>query len=1069
MKYLLILVSGMLAAANLFAAWTVVSEGNNPQVSDGNWVIQLNSKSKAMFVSKSGTSTVLDMSTLNSDLAAAGYDYVCTEIAYNGFYGNTYSQMKTDLTAVKLPNEVTRIGGNAFRECDALESFVGKGVVYIEGCAFYSADAFVSVEFSPDLHTLEGSNNEGVFYQCWKLANIYPSKMNLTSTPGQSVFREIPLTHGLDFSESTFSSIAGNAFYGIAIPNDCKIILPATLKSVGSGAFRQQQNGKTLYVNLRFLGEVPVTLGSDCFTPRNASFHNVLYVDAKKCPSWIAEKFTPLTEDMKSENSYPGEGTLGKTTIGVNQSGWWNWLVQEDLPKGPTEWNVVSENNDGSITIYNTVDTWTFKLIPDGKGEYLIKHISNEIAAGTTVELDLVKIVDDLELPVVGLADEAFKGVTAINTLIIPTGMEYMGEYALQNCTSLTKVVLPAYFDFSKAGKGAFSGCSSLTWLGLSSQTVVDKAPVIPESVTSLSDELFAGCSSITSITAKGVTEVGKYTFSNASSLATITLAGFIGDTIMGEGAFQGTAITASIDFTNNSMTSIPANVFYNCRGVTLVKIPAHVTSIGANAFANIGDGANIDFAGVVPTLGVNCLAPVSDAAGCRYIIRVQDEYKSEWQKTGFTATTDSMKEESDYLGSTYIGLTSIGTTDSQNWMFSLDPSLTWWISGKGTYTGKRENNNAVTFANTTLVTDGTFEMHVFTANNVVYIAPKVCVAGGILDMSTLDVDTGLFPSRFWDKAFHQYADSPAVVKLPDSFTDLGTQAFYKNTVIKEIEFGLGMTSWTGKEHFQDGPLTTAYVRGDERVEGRVVIPGGVTSIPANAFYNCDNILEVIATNVVNVGNSAFYTCGNVTNIVLSADLVSVGGGSGAFYQCVKLKTIYPSEMKLTNLGNDAFRELRLNHGLDFSKSTFTAVTYRSLYAIKCTDADGNACPIILPKTVTSLEEKAFWGQNGNGKQVIVFLGDKPTSISSNALDTDNNGIDTLVVDAEKYPAWVETNFIPVEEISEADIAELKQRLAEIPNFPGSKILGKSTLGTREKYANWIVQLRRSGLYLIIR
>ena len=122
-----------------------------------------------------------------------------------------------------------------------------------------------------------------------------------------------------------------------------------------------------------------------------------------------------------------------------------------------------------------------------------------------------------------------------------------------------------------------------------------------------------------------------------------------------------------------------------------------------------------------------------------------------------------------------------------------------------------------------------------------------------------------------------------------------------------------------------------------------------------------------------------------------------------------------------------------------------------------------------LPKTVTSLGEQAFWGQNGNGKQVIVFLGDKPVSIHSKALDTNGNGINTLVVDAEKYPAWIETNFSPVKDIPEADIAELKQRLAKIPNFPGSKILGKSTIGTQGVYANWIVQLRRSGLYLTVR
>jgi hypothetical protein len=338
--------------------------------------------------------------------------------------------------------------------------------------------------------------------------------------------------------------------------------------------------------------------------------------------------------------------------------------------------------------------------------------------------------------------------------------------------------------------------------------------------------------------------------------------------------------------------------------------------------------------------------------------------------------------------------------------------------------------------------------------------------------MSTLDVDIGLEPVSLHARAFFKFENTPAVVRLPDSMTSIGYQAFHENKKIVEVELGAGITSLGDSPFRECEAFSTMYQRGTaERIEGQVNIPATVTSISAGAeFYNCDGIKEVIAPGVVVVGHSTFYDCSYVTNIVLSPDLYEFkAGGQGAFYQCKSLKTISPSEMKLTTIGNDCFRELRLNHGLDFSKSTFTTVSTRALYAIKCTDADGNACPIIIPKTVTSLGDQAFWGQNGNGKQVIVFLGNKPTSISSNALDTNNNGIDTLVVDAEKYPAWLETNFIPVKEIPEADIAELKQRLAKIPNFPGSKILGKSTLGTAEKYANWIVQLRRPGLCLTVR
>ncbi len=1104
-----------------FAAWTVVSDGTNPQVTDGNWVIQLNSKYKAKFVSKSGTSTVLDMSTLNSDLAAAGVTYVCTEMDNLGFAGESFSQLKTDLTEVYLPDEVVKIGekcfhnsaaltlvelgtsfttfssshvfygcsalatiytrgetpvvgtvklpsvvtslpGYTFYSVRAMKKFIAPGVKSIGQGTFHACSGVESIELSPDIYSVYCGKDHGTFYFCSSLSTLSPSKMKLTESVGQSAFREIPLTHDLDFSESTFTYVANNSFYGIALPNDKKIILPATLNSVGANAFRQQQNGKTLYVNLRFLGEVPVTLGTDCFTPKSQSTPNVLYVDAKKCPSWTATLFTPLTEEMKQEASYPGEGTLGKTMLGVNSYQWPNWLVQEDLPKGPAEWNIVSENNDGSITIYNTVDTWTFKLIPDGNGGYLVKYVSDELPADAKVELELVKISDDLEIELAGLADEAFKGVTKISELVIPTGADFMGEYALQGCSSLTKVILPVGLDFDNVGKGAFSGCSSLSILGYSTQVIKAGEVVLFDDVTTIVEELFAGCSSIVSITGKGVDTIEASAFLNASSLAKVVFSDELGSLTLGEAAFKGTALTQTIDFTNTKSTTIAASVFENCRGITLIKIPATVTSIGANAFANIGDGANIDFAGVVPTLGADCLTPPADAAGSRYIIRVQFDNLENWVSSGFTSINDSMKAEEDYMGKIYVGQTTLGTDGSANWVFCKDPNQIWWIKGKGTYSNK----------STDIVTDGNWELHVYVDNNVTNIAPIVSVANGTLDMTTLNTDTELYPSRFVKSAFEAYKGGPAIVKLPDSFTQLGERVFYQNKEISEVEFNVGIPALGGSQNFYESTIFTTYLRGGERVEGRVLIPETITSIPNHTFNNSDSYLELIARGAVSIGQNAFYHSSSVTNIELSVDVHTLSsGGNGIFYQCNSLKTISPSEMKLTTIGGDCFRELRLNHGFDFSKSTFTTVTYRSLYAIKCTDADGNACPIILPKTVTSLGEQAFWGQNGNGKQVIVFLGDKPTSISSKALDTNGNGIDTLVVDAEAYPAWIETNFIPAEEIPEAEVTELIQRLSKIPNFPGnlSKVLGKSTLGTAEKYANWVVQLARPATMIIIR
>jgi hypothetical protein len=339
--------------------------------------------------------------------------------------------------------------------------------------------------------------------------------------------------------------------------------------------------------------------------------------------------------------------------------------------------------------------------------------------------------------------------------------------------------------------------------------------------------------------------------------------------------------------------------------------------------------------------------------------------------------------------------------------------------------------------------------------------------------MRTLDVDTGLEPVSLHARAFFKFENTPAVVRLPDSMTSIGYQAFHENKKIVEVELGAGITSLGDSPFRECEAFSTMYQRGTaERIEGQVNIPATVTSISAGGeFYNCDGIKEVIAPGVVVVGSSTFYHCSNVTNIVLSPALYEFkAGGQGAFYQCKSLKTISPNEMKLVATGSGTFRELILSHGLDLSKSTFPYVGDKAFYATKCTDENGFACPMVMPKTVTKLDGQAFWGQNGNGNQIIVFKGDKPTSVQSNSLDTNNNGLNTLVVDAEAYPAWLDAGeFTPASELPEADVAKINLQLNSNPNYPGGKVLGKLSTGTAGKYLNWIVQLRRSGLYLIIR
>ena len=120
-------------------------------------------------------------------------------------------------------------------------------------------------------------------------------------------------------------------------------------------------------------------------------------------------------------------------------------------------------------------------------------------------------------------------------------------------------------------GNCAFSGCSGLT------------SVTIPDSVTSIGDDAFSGCDSLTSITIpNSVTEIGDWAFSNCSSLARVTIPD--GVTSIGENVFWYCSSLTDISIPN-ALTGITRYAFNYCTGVQSITIPQNITSIEYCAF----------------------------------------------------------------------------------------------------------------------------------------------------------------------------------------------------------------------------------------------------------------------------------------------------------------------------------------------------------------------------------------------------------------------------------------------------------------------------------------------------
>ena len=106
---------------------------------------------------------------------------------------------------------------------------------------------------------------------------------------------------------------------------------------------------------------------------------------------------------------------------------------------------------------------------------------------------------------------ELIRGAGNVSTVEILNTVTSIGNYAFENCTSLTDITIPN--SVTSIGYYAFDGCSSLTGI------------TIPNSVTSIGVCAFQDCSELTSITIpSSVTSIGGSAFRYCSKLTNVTI-----------------------------------------------------------------------------------------------------------------------------------------------------------------------------------------------------------------------------------------------------------------------------------------------------------------------------------------------------------------------------------------------------------------------------------------------------------------------------------------------------------------------------------------------------------------
>ena len=209
---------------------------------------------------------------------------------------------------------------------------------------------------------------------------------------------------------------------------------------------------------------------------------------------------------------------------------------------------------------------------------------------------------------VTSIGDYAFFYCDGLTSITIGNSVTSIGDDAFRQCSGLTSVTIPN--SVTSIGNSAFSDCYGLkkvivkdiaAWCGIkfddsfsnpllyaqhiySDEDTEITNLIIPNSVTSIGERAFVGCSGLTSVTIpNSVTSIGSSAFSYCSGLTSVTIPNSV--TSIGNYAFNGCHGLTSVTIPN-SVTSIGSSAFQYCFGLTSVIIPNSVTSIGSSAFS---------------------------------------------------------------------------------------------------------------------------------------------------------------------------------------------------------------------------------------------------------------------------------------------------------------------------------------------------------------------------------------------------------------------------------------------------------------------------------------------------
>jgi hypothetical protein len=192
---------------------------------------------------------------------------------------------------------------------------------------------------------------------------------------------------------------------------------------------------------------------------------------------------------------------------------------------------------------------------------------------------------------VTSIGEYAFAQCSSLFIISMSSSIQQIGAGAFRDCSSITGLSLSD--TLVSIGRGAFRGCTSLEYMEL------------PPEVSEIADFTFYGCTALKNLTVRGlgrrldkggvsqITYIGEYAFHDCAHLEKIDIGESV--TSVRNNAFAGCSSLSSTPSLNR-LTSLEDYVFKDCAGLSQVLIPDGITAIHEGAFYRCSSLSRLDW-----------------------------------------------------------------------------------------------------------------------------------------------------------------------------------------------------------------------------------------------------------------------------------------------------------------------------------------------------------------------------------------------------------------------------------------------------------------------------------------